>query len=78
MTENQISKLMYGIIILGLSITASGLFLVLFTEKVSSGNVDDIMQIALLIALGLLISIPAKIYLTFQLMKLKSKKLEDS
>ena len=69
MTEKQISKLMYAIIIIGLSITMTGLSLVFFTEKVSSGNVDDIMQIALLIAVGLLISIPAKIYLTLQMMK---------
>ena len=78
MTEKKITKLMYGIIILGLSLTATGLSLVIFTEKVSSGNVDDIMQVALLIAVGLLISIPAKIYLTFQMMKLSRKGKEDS
>ena len=74
MTESQIGKLMISLIVVGLSIAAVGLGLVIFTNKVSSGGVEDIMQIALLIAVGLLISILAKIYLTFQLMKKKTEK----
>ena len=66
------------LIVIGLSIIAFGLGLILFTDIVSKGDSSDIMFIALLIAGGLLISIPAKIYLTFNLMKLNNKKLKKS
>jgi len=74
MQEKQLTRIMYGLIIIGLSATATGLILAIFTDKISAGNIEDIMQISLLIAIGLLLSIPAKIYLTFQLMKNKSLK----
>jgi uncharacterized membrane protein len=74
MKEKYLIRIMYSLVFIGFLIAAIGLSLAIFTDKVSAGNVDDIMQISLLIAIGLLISIPAKIYLTFQLMKANSKK----
>lgn len=83
MTESQLSKTMYALTFLGFGIAGLGLSLAVFTDMVSKGDVADILLIALLIAGGLLISVPAKLYLTFQLMRLndrnaleKSQKLE--
>lgn len=76
MTEKQLGKIMTILIVLGLSIAGFGLGLVVFTDMVSKGGPNDIMLIALLIAGGLLISIPAKIYLTFQMMKMNDEKLQ--
>jgi len=75
MTEARLSKIMYSLIIIGLSVAGFGLSLAVFTDMVSKGGVNDILLIALLIAGGLLISVPAKIYLTFQLMKLNDEKI---
>jgi len=75
MTEAGLSKIMYSLIIIGLSVAGFGLSLAVFTDMVSKGGVNDILLIALLIAGGLLISVPAKIYLTFQLMKLNDEKI---
>ena len=73
MGGDKLRKLMTFIMILGLSITGLGLGLALFTERVSHGSVDDILLIALLIAGGLLILVPAKIYLTLQFMKVNDE-----
>lgn len=75
MTEARLSKIMYSLIIIGLSVAGFGLSLAVFTDMVSKGGVNDILLIALLIAGGLLISVPAKIYLTFQLMKFNDEKM---
>ncbi len=75
MTEKTLSKIMTVLIVVGLSIAAFGLGLAIFTDMVSKGTPSDIMLIALLIAGGLVISVPAKIYLTFQLMKRNDEKL---
>ena len=78
MTEKKLNRIMLILIVVGLSIAAFGLGLVVFTDMVSKGNPSDIMLIALLIAGGLLISVPAKIYLTFNLMKMNDNKLKKS
>lgn len=74
LTESQLSKIMYGLTFIGLGIAGFGLGLAVFTDMVSNGDVADILLISLLIAGGLLISVPAKLYLTFQLMRLNDKK----
>ncbi len=76
MTEKQLSKIMTFLIVVGLAIAGFGLSLAVFTDRVSKGSPSDIMLIALLIAGGLLISVPAKIYLTFQLMKMNDEKMQ--
>lgn len=75
MTEKKLGRIMIVLIVLGLSMVALGLSLVVFTDMVSKGTPNDIMLIALLVAGGLLLSVPAKIYLTLQLMKNNDKKL---
>lgn len=76
MNETQLSRIMYSLIIIGLSVAGFGLSLAVFTDRVSEGDVNDILLIALLIAGGLLVSVPAKIYLTFQLMRMNDQKMQ--
>ncbi|CAA6811273.1 MAG: Unknown protein [uncultured Thiotrichaceae bacterium] len=77
MTESQLSKTMYALTFIGLGIAGVGLGLAVFTDRVSKGDVADIMLISLLIAGGLLISIPAKLYLTYQLMRSNDKRASE-
>ena len=69
MKEQQVTRLMYGLIIVGLGLALVGVGLVIFTDIVTNQGVQGIAIIAGLIAGGLFLSIPAKIYLTLQLMK---------
>ena len=75
MKEQQLTRLMYALIITGLSISAVGVGLVIFTDIVTGQGIRGIAIVAGLIAGGLFLSIPAKIYLTLQLMKHNDEKL---
>ena len=75
MKEQQITRLMYALIIIGALLVATGIGLVVFTDIVTKDGVKGISIIAALIAGGLFLSIPAKIYLTLQLMKYNDAKL---
>jgi len=70
MKEQNIRRLMFLIIAIGLSLVLYGVYLIAFTELATSQGTSGIFTIAGLIAGGLFISVPAKIYLTLQLMKL--------
>jgi len=75
--ENQnIRRLMYLIIAVGLSLILYGVYLITFTDMATSQGITGIFTIAGLIAGGLFISVPAKIYLTLQLMKANDEKLK--
>jgi hypothetical protein len=50
-----------------------GLYLAIFTNISTSKGTDGIFTIAGFIAGGLFVSVPAKIYLTLQLMKLNDE-----
>lgn len=76
MKEQQLTRFMYGLIIVGLSIAAMGVGLVIFTNIVTGHGVKGIALVAGLIAGGLFLSIPAKIYLTLQLMKRNDQKVK--
>ncbi len=52
-----------------------GLYLAIFTNISTTNGTDGIFTIAGFIAGGLFISVPAKIYLTLQLMKLNDEML---
>lgn len=75
MKEQQLTRLMYALILVGATMVASGIALVIFTDMVTKDGVKGIILIAALIAGGLFLSIPAKIYLTWQLMKHNDAKL---
>ena len=67
---------MYALIVVGLGTAAVGVGLVIFTDIVTGRGVQGIAIVAALIAGGLFLSIPAKIYLTFQLMKHNDEKVK--
>jgi hypothetical protein len=77
MNEKTITRIMYALIIVGLSISAFGVGLVIFTDIVTGHGVKGIALVAGLIAGGLFLSIPAKIYLTLQLMKRNDEKVRE-
>lgn len=76
MNEKSLTRLMYTLIIVGLSLAAAGVGLVIFTDIVTGHGVQGIGLVAGLIAGGLFLSIPAKIYLTLQLMKRNDEKVK--
>lgn len=76
MNETSLTRLMYILIIVGLGVAAVGVGLVIFTDIVTGHGVQGIALVAGLIAGGLFLSIPAKIYLTFQLMKRNDEKVK--
>jgi len=73
MNENTVKNIMVGLIILGVVLVMTGLYLAIFTNISISKGTDGIFTIAGLIAGGLFVSVPAKIYLTLQLMKLNDE-----
>lgn len=76
MNETLLSRLMYTLIIVGLGVAAVGVGLVIFTDVVTGYGVQGIALVAGLIAGGLFLSVPAKIYLTLQLMKRNDEKVK--
>ena len=74
MNETTLNRVMYGLIAAGLLITGSGVIIAVFTDT-AINNPHGIAIIAGLIAGGLFLSIPAKIYLTLQLMKYNDERL---
>ena len=76
MNEKRLTHLMYALIVVGLGTAAVGVGLVIFTDIVTGHGVRGIAIVAALIAGGLFLSIPAKIYLTFQLMKHNDEKVK--
>lgn len=75
MNEKRLTRIIYTLIIIGGSLVIAGVSLVVFTDIVAKQGVHGIALIAGLIAGGLFLSIPAKIYLTLQLMKMNDEKL---
>jgi hypothetical protein len=73
MKENTVKNIMVGLIIVGIIMVLIGLYLAIFTNISTSKGTDGIFTIAGFIAGGLFVSVPAKIYLTLQLMKLNDE-----
>ena len=69
MSEKVLARLMYGLMLVGVGLALTGVGLVIFTDLVTKHGVQGIVLIAGLIAGGLFLSIPAKLYLTYQLMR---------
>ena len=73
MNKKQIQWLMISLIFTGLALILIGLYLVSFTSITTENGVNGILTVAGLITGGLLISVPAKIYLTFLTMGVNDK-----
>lgn len=78
MTENKINFLMYVLIAIGLILVIIGLGLIFFTDIYIKNGTEGVFLIAGIIGAGLFLLLPAKIYLTLQLMKNNDKKLKSS
>lgn len=76
MKEKRINHIMTGLIVIGLTLIGIGIYLILFTDIAITNGTNGIFTIAGLIAGGLFISVPAKIYLTLQLMKYNDEMLK--
>ncbi|MFI0398296.1 MAG: hypothetical protein ACH34X_04420 [Thiolinea sp.] len=69
MNEKVLARWMYGLMFVGVGLVLTGVSLVVFSDVVTKQGVHGIALIAGLIAGGLFLSIPAKLYLTYQLMR---------
>lgn len=76
MNEQMIKRIMTGLILTGLILIGIGIYLIIFTDIAISNGTNGIFTIAGLIAGGLFVSVPAKIYLTLQLMKQNDEMLK--
>jgi len=75
MSERKLRFIMMLLIAIGLTMVSIGIYLIVFTEITITKGTDGILTIAGLIAGGLFLSVPAKIYLTLQMMKYNDEKL---
>lgn len=73
MTEEKLNRIVYNVMIIGLIMVVTGVGLATFTNVASGGG---FMLLALLIAIGLLLLAPSKMYLTFQMMRKNDEKLK--
>ena len=73
MKQQTFDRIIYSVMLLGLSMMLIGIGLATFTNIASGGG---FMFLALLIALGMLLLAPSKIYLTFQMMHKNDEKLQ--
>jgi membrane-bound ClpP family serine protease len=69
MSEQRLILLLKSSIILGLCLISLGIYFHMFSDYMHSLGVRGIIISALCIALGLIFSLPTKMYLTFLLMK---------
>jgi len=69
MSEQRLTLLLKSSIILGLCLISLGIYFHMFSDYMHSLGVRGIIISALCIALGLIFSLPTKMYLTFLLMK---------
>ena len=75
MKQTHLNRLMSLIFIFGLLLIVSGLYLIIFTDIATAG-VSGVLLASGLIAAGLFISVPIKLYLSFMLMKYNDEKLK--
>ncbi|MFZ1231640.1 MAG: hypothetical protein WAQ53_00095 [Thiofilum sp.] len=77
MAGKTLIRIMYSLIGIGLIMIVVGISLILFTDIHIKQGVQGIMLIAGLIAGGLFLSLPAKLYLTLQLMRMNDEHLRE-
>jgi len=77
MSEERLITLLKTSIAIGLCLLLLGIYLHNFSEYMESLGVTGIIISALCIALGLIFSLPTKMYLTFLLVKRESESSES-
>jgi polyferredoxin len=78
MSDEQLIKLLKISIGIGLCLIVLGIYFHNFSDYIDSLGVTGIIISALCIALGLVFSLPTKMYLTFLLVKRESEKQNTS
>ncbi len=73
MNERTLTYLMLAFMAIGLMLILFGVYLIILTNTVSESGTDGILKVAMLIAGGLFLLIPAKIFLTVMRLKNKEK-----
>ncbi|MEN9432463.1 MAG: hypothetical protein RLZZ422_52 [Pseudomonadota bacterium] len=76
MNIKTLMRIMYTLIGIGIVMIITGISLILFTDIYIKQGVQGIFLIAGLIAGGLFLSLPAKLYLTLQLMRINDEALQ--
>jgi hypothetical protein len=76
MNIKTLMRIMYTLIGIGIVMIITGISLILFTDIYIKQGVQGIFLIAGLIAGGLFLSLPAKLYLTLQLMRMNDEALQ--
>ncbi|PIW62103.1 hypothetical protein [Shewanella sp. CG12_big_fil_rev_8_21_14_0_65_47_15] len=78
MTDTRLVALLKICISLGLCLIVLGIYLHNFNETVEAMGVSGIILSALCVALGMVLSLPTKMYLTFLLVKREADKQSNS
>ena len=69
MLKNKLNFIVYLLMGLGIVLIIIGIGLIILTDIYVKNGVEGVFLIAGIIGAGLLLSLPAKLYLTLQLMK---------
>ena len=78
MNEKQITRTIYTVMVIGATLILSGIGLIVFTDIYTAKGVGAVMLIAGLIASGLFLLLPAKIYMTLHLMQRNDEKVKEA
>jgi hypothetical protein len=76
MMKNKFNLIVYLVMAIGVLLIIIGVGLILLTDLYINKGVDGVLLIAGIIGAGLFLLLPAKIYLTLQLMKKNDEKLK--
>ena len=74
MSPKAFRTLMYLLLFVGVVLASAGLGLAAFSDLATANGISGVITIVALIAGGLLLSVPAKLFLTYQLMRLNDER----
>ncbi|MXR69907.1 hypothetical protein [Shewanella insulae] len=77
MTDDKLIRLLKVCIVIGLSLILLGIYLHNFSDTMEDMGVTGIIISAVCVALGMVLSLPTKMYLTFILVKREAGKSDD-
>nr|WP_181006307.1 hypothetical protein [Shewanella insulae] len=76
-TDDKLIRLLKVCIVIGLSLILLGIYLHNFSDTMEDMGVTGIIISAVCVALGMVLSLPTKMYLTFILVKREAGKSDD-
>lgn len=74
MSDEKLILLLKCCIMLGISLIGVGVYLHNFSETIEAMGVNGIIISAICVAIGMVLSLPTKMYLTFLLVKRESER----